>query len=117
MTEAHVAIARTHAEAYAAFDESTLRSVLDPNLRFRQLNPGDYLSLDAPTTTSTPPLRRDHPQVTVTLKVFAVGVPELLVVECSSMWIERLPASPVPLKLRVNPPSLCCVGLPPGLEF
>jgi SnoaL-like domain len=44
--DADVAVARRYADAYAAFDVETLRAVLDPDLRFRQINPGGYLALD-----------------------------------------------------------------------
>lgn len=47
ITDADLSLARRYAEAYAAFDIETLRSVLDPNLRFRQVNPGGYLTLDS----------------------------------------------------------------------
>jgi len=45
MSEDEVAIARKYAEAYAAFDRDVLRAVLAPDLRFRQVNPGGYLTL------------------------------------------------------------------------
>lgn len=45
MIDSDVAIA-SHAEAYAALGVEALRSVLDPNLRFHQVDPGGHLTLD-----------------------------------------------------------------------
>jgi hypothetical protein len=47
VTDADVAVARRYAETYAAFDTDILRSVLDPDLRFRRVNPGGFLTLDS----------------------------------------------------------------------
>jgi hypothetical protein len=47
VTGADLAVARRYAEVYAAFDAETLRSVLHPGPRFRQINPGGYLALDS----------------------------------------------------------------------
>jgi len=40
-----VFVARSYADAYAAFDVPALREALAPTLQFRQINPGGYLSL------------------------------------------------------------------------
>ena len=47
ITDADLSLARRYAEAHATFDTETLRSVLDPNLRCRQVNAWDYLTLDS----------------------------------------------------------------------
>lgn len=46
MGEDHaVEVAREYAEAYAAFDRARLAAVLAADLRFRQVNPGGFLTL------------------------------------------------------------------------